>query len=212
MQINLGKNIRKRRKNAGLTQEQLAEVLGVTTGAVYKWESGRAVPELEMLVDIAEFFETSVDALLDYGWEKLSMGQTAQKLRRYLAEKELQEGIRYAQKALQKYPNSFEVVLKSAEIHLLTMEPQNMPRALELFEKALQLIDQNTDDKINAMTIQNQIAYCYGYMDRIDDAIALFQKNNANGVNDFRIGMLMSQDPNKAEESLKYLSDALSRC
>ena len=80
MQIRLGQNIRKLRKEAGYTQEQLAEALGVTTGAVYKWESDRAVPELELLVEIAEFFETSVDALLNYGWEKRSMGQAAQRL------------------------------------------------------------------------------------------------------------------------------------
>ena len=40
MEIRLGENIRTLRKAAGLTQEALAEALGVTTGAVYKWESG----------------------------------------------------------------------------------------------------------------------------------------------------------------------------
>ena len=69
MEIRLGANIRRLRKEAGLTQEQLAEAMGVTTGAVYKWEAGKASTELEMLVDIAEFFETSVDVLLDYGWQ-----------------------------------------------------------------------------------------------------------------------------------------------
>ena len=51
MEIRLGANIRRLRKEAGLTQEQLAEAMGVTTGAVYKWEAGKASPELEMLVD-----------------------------------------------------------------------------------------------------------------------------------------------------------------
>ena len=40
MEIRLGEQIRDLRKKAGLTQEQLAETLGVTAGAVYKWESG----------------------------------------------------------------------------------------------------------------------------------------------------------------------------
>ena len=55
MEIRLGENIRTLRKAAGLTQEALAEALGVTTGAVYKWESGRAMPELELLVEIAQW-------------------------------------------------------------------------------------------------------------------------------------------------------------
>ena len=40
MEIRVGERIRDLRKKAGLTQEQLAEILGVTAGAVYKWESG----------------------------------------------------------------------------------------------------------------------------------------------------------------------------
>lgn len=212
MEIKLGENIRDLRKKAGMTQEQLAEALGVTTGAVYKWESGRATPELEMLVDIAEFFETSVDALLNYGWQKLSMGQTVEKIRRYAIDKEFRDGIRFAEKALQKYPNSFDVAYRSAELYFLSMEPKNMPRAAELFEKASGLLDQNTNDWINPLTIQNMIASCYCYMDRMDEAIAIFKKNNVGGMNNYRIGLLLSQDINKADEALKYLSDALGDC
>ena len=40
MQIRLSENIRALRRRHGLTQEQLAESLGVTPGAVYKWEAG----------------------------------------------------------------------------------------------------------------------------------------------------------------------------
>ena len=210
MKINLCEKIRALRKAAGMTQEQLAEALCVTTGAVYKWESGRALPELEMLVDIAEFFETSVDALLDYGWESGSMGQAAEKLRYFAREKKLEEGMRYAEKALQKYPNSFDVVLESADIYFLTLnEKQYAQRAVELYQRAIQLFDQNENDQISLITIQNRIASCYCFMDRMDDAIELLKKNNVEGVNDSMIGLLMSQDESRAEESLKYLSDAL---
>ena len=44
--IELGYNIAYYRKHAGLTQEQLSEVLGVTVGAVYKWEARLSQPEL----------------------------------------------------------------------------------------------------------------------------------------------------------------------
>lgn len=211
MKINLGEKIRTLRKAAGMTQEQLAEALCVTTGAVYKWESGRALPELEMLVDIAEFFETSVDALLDYGWESGSMGHAAEKLRSFAREKKLDEGMRYAEKVLQKYPNSFEVVWESADVYFLTMtgDAPYAQRAVELYQRAIQLFDQNENDQISLITIQNRIASCYCFMDRMDDAIELLKKNNVEGLNDSLIGLLMSQDESKAKESLKYLSDAL---
>ena len=66
MEIRLGKNIRAFRKQRSLTQEQLAEVLGVSTGAVYKWEADLSIPELGMILEMADFFDTSVDVLLGY--------------------------------------------------------------------------------------------------------------------------------------------------
>ena len=46
MEMMLAENIRMYRKRKRLTQEQLAEDLGVTSGAVYKWEAKLSVPEL----------------------------------------------------------------------------------------------------------------------------------------------------------------------
>lgn len=212
MEIRLGESIRRLRKESGFTQEQLAEALGVSVSAVHKWESGKATPELEMLVDIAEFFETSVDAMLNYGWQKLNMGQTAEKLRRFITSKDLESGIRFAEKALQKYPNSFQIIYSAADLYFVTMEPRHMPRAVELFDRAITLIEQNIDEEISSLTIQNRIALCYCYMDRTEEAIELLKKNNISGMNNFRIGMLMSQKPEKAEDALVYLSQALENC
>ena len=64
MKLTLAENIRSFRKERKMTQEALATVLGVTVGAVYKWEAGLSVPELDLIVRIADFFDTSVDALL----------------------------------------------------------------------------------------------------------------------------------------------------
>ena len=212
MEIRVGERIRDLRKKAGLTQEQLAETLGVTAGAVYKWESGRAMPELEMLVELGRFFEVSVDALLDYGWETMSMGRAVEQLSGYIVRKELEEGMRYAEKALQKYPNSFQVVLKSAEIYFLTMEPKHGARAIELYRRALQLIDQNTDPAVGPVTIQNRIAACCSRMDRMEEAVELLKKNNVGGINNGAIGLYLSQEEGRAEEALPYLSDALLDC
>ena len=66
MEIRLAENIRNFRKERALTQEQLSEVLGVTAGAVYKWEAKLSVPELDLIIQMADFFDTSVDVLLGY--------------------------------------------------------------------------------------------------------------------------------------------------
>ena len=64
MKLSLSENIRSFRRQRKLTQEKLAEALGVTVGAVYKWESGQSQPEQNQLVIITDFFDTSVDVLL----------------------------------------------------------------------------------------------------------------------------------------------------
>lgn len=211
MKIKLGESIRMLRKQSGLTQEQLADTLGVTTGAVHKWETGKATPELEMLVEIAEFFETSVDALLNYGWEKRTMGQTAERIENYRNQRNFEEGIRFAERALQKYPNSFEVVYQSAMLYFMctVLEHEKCVRTIELFRCAIALIDQNTNESISVVTLQNNIAGCYCYMGEMDKAIDVLKRNDVGGLNYAKIGLLMSQNPERAEESLGYLSAAL---
>lgn len=52
------------RKKCGLSQEQLAEQLGVSRQAVSKWESGTALPEIDKLILLSEYFNVSIDYLV----------------------------------------------------------------------------------------------------------------------------------------------------
>lgn len=52
------------RKNRGMTQEELAEVLYVSRTAISKWELGRGYPSIDSLKDISKFFSVSIDDLL----------------------------------------------------------------------------------------------------------------------------------------------------
>lgn len=62
--LRLGEKILIERKKSGLSQGQLADMLGVTRQSVSKWESGAAVPELAKLVAIAEVVGVSLDYLV----------------------------------------------------------------------------------------------------------------------------------------------------
>ena len=59
----LNENIAFFRKKRGITQEELANALGVTNQAVSKWESGKCAPDIQLLPDIAEYFNISIDEL-----------------------------------------------------------------------------------------------------------------------------------------------------
>lgn len=66
MKNNLGSNIRFFRKNKGFTQEELAGMLGVTPQAVSRWESEAGLPDVSMIVPIAQILNITTDALLGY--------------------------------------------------------------------------------------------------------------------------------------------------
>ena len=64
--IILATNILKYRKKSGLSQEELANKLGVTFQAVSKWENGKAAPDITFLPIMADVFECSIDDLFSY--------------------------------------------------------------------------------------------------------------------------------------------------
>lgn len=63
--MHFGKNLQYlRRKNGNITQEKLAEQMGVSRQTVSKWESGESVPEIGKLIELCELFSCTMDALL----------------------------------------------------------------------------------------------------------------------------------------------------
>ena len=63
--MNLGENLKKIRKDNNLSQEQLAETLGVSRQSVSKWESNQAYPEMDKVIQIASMFNLNIDDLLN---------------------------------------------------------------------------------------------------------------------------------------------------
>lgn len=63
----IGAFIAARRKEMGLTQQQLAERLGVTNKAVSKWESGNGIPDISLFTALAEVLGVTADELLRGG-------------------------------------------------------------------------------------------------------------------------------------------------
>ena len=59
MESRLAENIKTFRKERKMTQEQLAEAMGVTVGAVYKWESKQSNPDFDLIIELADLFEVS---------------------------------------------------------------------------------------------------------------------------------------------------------
>ncbi len=64
-QINIGGFLRELRKEKRLTQEELAEKFGVSSRSVSRWENGNTMPELGILVELADFYEVDIREIID---------------------------------------------------------------------------------------------------------------------------------------------------
>ena len=98
MQIQLGEKIKSLRKQKNISQEVLANYLGVTFQAVSKWENGATMPDVTMIPAIASFFGVSTDELFDFN--------------RYETEERVMEICRLSWKYRHTEPEKAEKILK----------------------------------------------------------------------------------------------------
>ncbi len=77
MSQNLGVNIRTYRKQKGFTQEELAHLLGVTPQAVSRWESEAGLPDIGLIIPMAQILGVTTDAL--FGYDKVNQDEVLTK-------------------------------------------------------------------------------------------------------------------------------------
>lgn len=69
--MNIGNKIKMLRKRRGITQEQLAESIGVSFQAVSKWENNIALPDIILAPLLASYFSVSLDELFDFNLKEM---------------------------------------------------------------------------------------------------------------------------------------------
>lgn len=214
MKIRIAENIKNLRKANALTQEQLAEALGVSVGAVYKWEAGLSIPEIKLIMEISDFFEVSVDMLLGYEQQNGNVEKRIQRIKKCIVKKDFEEGVVEIQKALKKYPNHFDVVYVGGMLYMLKFLEEKCQEAMEksnqLFEKAISMLYQNTDKSINEATISNHIANNYLAAGEIEQGLEILKQNNTGNINSAHIGYIYAVELKKPDEAFPYLISSMA--
>jgi len=214
MEMKLNENIRAQRKARGLTQEQLAEVLGVTVGAVHKWETGMSTPELPLIVEMADFFDTSVDALLGYALKDNRLKAIESRLWQYHREKN-REGLAEVERALKKYPSAFVIAYAGATLyHGIGMEAKDaamLRRALALYERARQLLPQNRNAVISDQTLCSSIGGVYFALGEREKGLHILMEQNAGDLYSALIGTVLANEMGRPKAALPYLSQGMIR-
>ncbi len=119
MKLNLSENIRMNRKKLDLTQEQLAERLGVSFQSVSRWENGTTVPDLELIVQMTRIFGCTVDELLGCAQnpEKIPVGEIAVQLEEAYRSEDREEILRLLRLIRWEYCEELE---QSEDVFVLT--------------------------------------------------------------------------------------------
>lgn len=116
MEMKLGARLARLRKNKGLTQEQLAEKLGISAPAISKWETDNSYPDITLLCPLARALDTNVDTLLQFEAE-LNETEITEKINSIMKTAQ-QEGAGSGEKEilnlLHKYPSSIPLKFHAA--------------------------------------------------------------------------------------------------
>lgn len=141
MNIKIGEKIRSLRKQKNISQEVLAQYLGMSFQAVSKWENGDCLPDVTMIPAIASFFEVSTDELFDFNRleTERKVQQTCWDIAeyRYTEPERAEQDLRHL---LKQYPGN-EIILNN-----LIYSLQINKRYSELIDTCKALIGSAKDD------------------------------------------------------------------
>lgn len=114
MKLSIGENIKLFRKAKDITQEQLAEMLNVSSQSVSRWELGICYPDMELLPMLAEIFEITVDKLLgvDNIAEKKKVDEYLNRFQVAINQGKIDECISIAREGVAEYPNNYALLNK----------------------------------------------------------------------------------------------------
>lgn len=180
MTVKIGCNIRRLRNEKGLTQEQLASLLGVTSAAVSKWESGQSLPDITMVMPLARVFEVTTDELMGYDAAVTEAEVTALLEQHSQLEQtgHLEQADRLIRQARADYPSDYRIMNRYMW-HLVGGSADNDPAVLLKHEKELTAICDSIEDgcrdphiQLEAITMRAKLLHAAGDTEK---AVAVLQ-------------------------------------
>lgn len=109
MDMTIGTNIKRLRTVKGITQEQLAESMGVSCAAVSKWERNETYPDITLLQPLAYYFGVTLDELMGYNQEKIQ-AEIDDIIAIYHEHMGDEKGREIIVKAYHDYPNDYRIM------------------------------------------------------------------------------------------------------
>ena len=168
--MSIGTTIKKLRRDKNITQEQLAELLGVSTNAVSQWECDKTAPDISHLPVLANIFEVSADVLLEIDIAKSKKQTEIKEFTAKCAELHSQgkteERLKLCREMQKKYPNDETVRYNLMKVLKTGYVDESFDEIVMLGEQLLQ--STNMEYRTGAIR-----GLCLTYLDKGDRAKAL---------------------------------------
>lgn len=180
--IKLGETIYRLRKSRKITQEQLGEFIGVSKGAISKWESGVSYPDIELLPILARFFDISIDELLNFNisiTEEMEEN-ICEECRNEISNGFGEKGIELCKKYINKYTKNYK--MKFTLTALMTVGCAYMKdeeKIKKVYGKAIEVYEDivnNANDDELVESAKLQLSMYYTVFDDYDRALDILDK------------------------------------
>ena len=168
--MNIGNKIRELRKQRGITQEQLAESIGISFQAVSKWENNIALPDITLVPVLASYFGVSIDELFDFNLKEIehTVRIITEKAYQY-RESNPAESRRILEEGLKKYPENDILLNNLLYVLDYSVKPDE---TIAIASKLIEKTNQN-DVKYDALRF---LAYAYKAKGDLESAEAAIEQ------------------------------------
>lgn len=155
--INIADNIARFRKEARLTQADLADFLGVTKASVSKWETGQSYPDIATLPKIATYFGISIDKLLGYEPQMTKEGirEAYERLRKAFAEEPFEQAHEKCQELVRDYYSCYPLLVQMAALYLNHLSLVEPPKQQAFIEESIDLCRHIRENASSSATIKH---------------------------------------------------------
>lgn len=210
-ELNVAKTLVSKRREKGITQEELAAYMGVSKASVSKWETGQSYPDITFLPQLASYFNISVDQLINYQpqMEKEDIRKLYLRLSDDFAEKPFEQVMDEIREIRKKYFSCFPLLFHIGALLLNHFMLAKEDQQQEIIHEAIDLFVRIKSES-NDFTLCRQSnvmeAACYLLLADPAKTIELLADSKTPMMNENNIlsmGYSMSGKPDKAKEILQ---------
>lgn len=172
----IGQNIRKLRKERGMTQEELAEKLNISAQAVSKWEMETCSPDISQVIPLTTLFGVSADVL--FGITSDGMEKEIEETRKYCDafDTSNEDALDTWMKLYERYPHNNAIRFEIAKTHTYCAKTlyaesflSHNKKAAEFYEK---ILDDSTDNDLRSKTLES-LHHIYNTLGDCENALRI---------------------------------------